>query len=57
MRSMRGRSSARVARARILATCDYRENVMIESKKEFYFFVGIGVMIIAAGAAVLTRFI
>jgi len=30
---------------------------MIESKKEFYFFVGIGVMIIAAGAAVLTRFI
>ncbi len=42
---------------RILATCDYRENVMIESKKEFYFFVGIGVMIIAAGAAVLTRFI
>jgi len=54
---MRGRSSARVARARILATCDYRENVMIESKKEFFFFVGIGVMIIAAGAAVLTRFI
>ena len=54
---MRGRSSARVARARILGTCDSKENVMFENKKEFYFFVGIGVMIIAAGAAVLTRFI
>ena len=30
---------------------------MIESKKEFSFFVGIGVIVVAAGAAVLTRFI
>lgn len=30
---------------------------MIENKKEFAFFIVIGLIVVAAGAAVLTRFI
>jgi len=46
-----------VDRARIFGACDSREKVMIESKQEFAFFVVLGLIVVAAGVVVVTRFI